>query len=178
MWFRLHRRGYICRLFKWKIHHSFYLVSKCFSFSFCLIINMEKRLSKNICFVDEINTVWIFNVSLGSHIKAYLICVSTLYLGLASSGWLFWCVFDSCGSLSQPINDGGQSAADCGSTLCCPWVAIMKRNGSTRGHTVLYSGNAGLWITVSGSEDLCGQIEHNTAATCAAFWPLACHHLW
>lgn len=77
----------------------------------------------------------------------------------------------------RPINNSGQSAADCGSTLCYLWVNIMKRNSGTRRHTALYSDSAGFEIAVCGSEDLCGLIEHNTAATCAAFWPLACHHL-
>ncbi len=79
--------------------------------------------------------------------------------------------------MSGPVNDGGQSAADCASTLCCLWVDIMKRNGSTRGHKVLYSDSVGSGIAVSGSVGLCGPIEHDTAATCAAFWPLAFHHL-
>ncbi len=55
------------------------------------------------------------------------------------------------------------------------WLVIMKRNGSKRRHTVLYSGNARFGIAVSSSVDLCGLLEHSTAAPCAFFWPPASH---
>lgn len=53
----------------------------------------------------------------------------------------------------------------------------MKRNYSTRGHAALWTDSAGSGIEVFGSVELRGPKKHNTAATCAASWPLACHRL-